>query len=322
MENNRIIGQDFISIIKNLTKEERNLLLKLSNNVIDKAKKRGFPTYVNVNNYKWGNIIELCIKHNHQNIESGGGKPEYHFMNDFKYKEERGVKINDKLEFDVTTGQYDGDWDESTISTTKYLSIFEEKFKDGGSIKSKGTFNPLGSAKELGITPKVEGHDMIAKCDCGEKFSYQNSKKNIIWECPECKGMKRISESKMADGGSVNKKEMISGVLEQFILNTKFNSTSYPNERFAFAIDKPSANSIWFRTKYFGDWKDNIQVSIQGGDDFFRIRKADNESIKTTNYKLLGNMLNVLHKEKKQKYNDYLTNEYTTKNEIHNSLVD
>jgi hypothetical protein len=205
MENNIVIGQDFINIIKNLTKEERNLLLKLSNNVIDKAKKRGFPTYVNVNNYKWGNIIELVIKHNHQNIESGGGKPEYHFMNDFKYKEERGVKINDKLEFDVTTGQYNGDWDESTISFTKYLSLFEEKFKDGGAIKSKGTFNPIGSAKELGITPKIEGHDMIAKCDCGEKFSYQNSKKNIIWECPECNGMKRIVENKMADGGEVGK---------------------------------------------------------------------------------------------------------------------
>jgi hypothetical protein len=195
MENNTVIGQDFINIIKNLTKEERNLLLKLSNNVIDKAKKRGFPTYVNVNNYKWGNIIELVIKHNHQNIEAGGGKPEYHFMNDFKYKEERGVKINDKLEFDVTTGQYNGDWDESTISVTKYLSLFEEKFKDGGAIKSKGTFKPLGSAKELGIEPKIERHDMIAECDCGKKFSYQNSKKNILWQCPECKGMKRFKTS-------------------------------------------------------------------------------------------------------------------------------
>jgi hypothetical protein len=66
------------------------------------------------------------------------------------------------------------------------------KMNEGGSIKSKGTFKQLGSAKELGITPKIAGHDMIAICDCGEKFSYQNSKKNIVWECPECKGMKRI----------------------------------------------------------------------------------------------------------------------------------
>jgi hypothetical protein len=80
-------------------------------------------------------------------------------------------------------------------------------YNDGGSIKSKGTFKPLGSAKELGITPKIEGHNMIAKCDCGEKFSYQNSKKNIVWECPECKGMKRINETKMADGGGISESE-------------------------------------------------------------------------------------------------------------------
>jgi hypothetical protein len=69
------------------------------------------------------------------------------------------------------------------------------KMDNGGSIKSKGTFRSLGTSKELGITPNIVGHDMIAKCDCGEKFSYQNSKKNIIWECPECKGMKRIKTS-------------------------------------------------------------------------------------------------------------------------------
>ena len=186
----------------------------------------------------------------------------------------------------------------------------------------KGTFKPLGSAKELGSTPKIAEHDMIAKCDCGEKFSYQNSKKHILWQCPKCNGMKKLDVTKMADGGNIKNHELISGVLEQFILNTKFSSTKYPTERFAFVIDRPSANSTWFTTKYFGDWKDNIQVSIYGGDDFFRIHKADNESIKTTNYKLLGDMLNALHKEKKQKYNDYLTNEYITKNGIHNSLVD
>ena len=75
-----------------------------------------------------------------------------------------------------------------------YIKDFDLKLKTGGMI-SKGLFESLGSAKELGITPKIEGHDMIAKCDCGEKFSYQNSEKNIVWECPECKGMKRIKTS-------------------------------------------------------------------------------------------------------------------------------
>lgn len=75
-------------------------------------------------------------------------------------------------------------------------------YKDGGAI-TNGTFNPLGSAKEIGITPKIAVHDMIAKCDCGEKFSYQNSKKDILWQCLECNGMKRIDATKMADGGKI-----------------------------------------------------------------------------------------------------------------------
>ena len=77
----------------------------------------------------------------------------------------------------------------------EYSIEYADKMNEGGIIKSNGTFNPLGSAKELGITPKIYGHDMIAKCDCGEKFSYQNSKKNILWQCPKCNGMKRIKTS-------------------------------------------------------------------------------------------------------------------------------
>lgn len=69
------------------------------------------------------------------------------------------------------------------------------KMDKGGLIKINGIFKPLGSAKELGIIPKIAGHDMIAKCDCGEMFSYQNSKKNILWQCPECNGIKRITTS-------------------------------------------------------------------------------------------------------------------------------
>jgi hypothetical protein len=76
-------------------------------------------------------------------------------------------------------------------------------YRDGGSVKSKGTFNSLGNTKELGIIPKTESHDMIAQCDCGGKFSYQNSKKNILWQCPECNGMKRIDAIKMDRGGGI-----------------------------------------------------------------------------------------------------------------------
>lgn len=35
----------------------------------------------------------------------------------------------------------------------------KRQMKTGGSIKSSGTFKPLSSAKELGITPKIAGHD-------------------------------------------------------------------------------------------------------------------------------------------------------------------
>lgn len=75
----------------------------------------------------------------------------------------------------------------------KKKSSWFDKMKNGGSIKGNGTFNSLGSAKELGVTTKIDGHDMIAKCDCGENFSYQNSKKNIVWKCPECKEIKQIA---------------------------------------------------------------------------------------------------------------------------------
>lgn len=64
----------------------------------------------------------------------------------------------------------------------------EEKdiiFKDGGMPK-KVTFNSIGSAIGFGTIPIIEGHDMIAECDCGEKFTYQNSKKDILWQCPKC----------------------------------------------------------------------------------------------------------------------------------------
>ena len=41
------------------------------------------------------------------------------------WKKERGVKITDRLEFDITTGSYDGNWDENTVSIYKYFDIIE-----------------------------------------------------------------------------------------------------------------------------------------------------------------------------------------------------
>ena len=76
----------------------------------------------------------------------------------------------------------------------KELILFDKKqviesFKNGGLIHKQ-----KGIAKKLNITPTIKEHDMIAECgDCGNKFSYQNSKNHILWECPECKSIKRIS---------------------------------------------------------------------------------------------------------------------------------
>jgi hypothetical protein len=36
-----------------------------------------------------------------------------------------GVEINPRLEFDITTGSYDGGWDEDTISVDKYFDLIE-----------------------------------------------------------------------------------------------------------------------------------------------------------------------------------------------------
>jgi len=121
-ENFEEIGVDFVNVIKNLTNNERYKLIKLSLNVKKKADKMGFTIYANIRNYRWGDVIEIVVKHNNPNPDDS---IELKFVNSLEYKKERGVKISDKLEFDVTTGRYDGSWDESTINIYKYFAIIE-----------------------------------------------------------------------------------------------------------------------------------------------------------------------------------------------------
>ena len=122
-ENFEEIGVDFVNVIKNLTNNERYKLIKLSLNVKKKADKMGFTIYANIRNYRWGDVIEIVVKHNNPNPDDS---IELKFVNSLEYKKERGVKISDKLEFDVTTGRYDGSWDESTINIYKYFAIIEQ----------------------------------------------------------------------------------------------------------------------------------------------------------------------------------------------------
>lgn len=96
-------------------------------------------------------------------------------------------KVREKFNLDQDDVHFAG------LTTMGDKFYVNKTFEKGGTTESKGTFKPLGFAKELGIKPNIARHDMIAKCDCGEKFSYQSSKKNILWQCPECNGIKRIS---------------------------------------------------------------------------------------------------------------------------------
>ena len=81
----------------------------------------------------------------------------------------------------------------------EYSKLVNQKREKPNEMKFGGItegikHSPLGSSKELSISPIIKEHDMIAECgDCGDKFSYQNAKKHILWECPECKSIKRIS---------------------------------------------------------------------------------------------------------------------------------
>ncbi len=129
-----------------------------------------------------------------------------------------------------------------------------------------------------------------------------------------------LKEAGLEKGGELTK-EMINDILDCFKSETQYQSKSYPNKRYAFEIDQPSGNSIWFRTKYFNDGKDNIQVAYYRGDDFFRIYKGDAIK-KTKNLSELKKELNVLHEYNKGKYGNYLSNEYSTDIDIKNSLVD
>lgn len=120
----------------------------------------------------------------------------------------------------------------------------------------------------------------------------------------------------------IETKKLLNQILKIFKETTEYRSDTYPNIRYAFAIDTPSANSVWFRTKYFGNWKDNVQVAICGGDDFYRIYVGDTMPVKSKDVDALVSILKSLHEEKIERYKNYLTNEYSDNLTIHNALVD
>lgn len=122
----------------------------------------------------------------------------------------------------------------------------------------------------------------------------------------------------MAEGGMISEP---SDILKTFKEETKyeFQKPAQPlydlparkEIRYAFKIDTPSGRSIWFRTKYFGDWKENIQVAYYRGDNYFTIFQGDNE-IKTNDLSILSNRLKELHSKKVEINKNYPLNEYST----------
>ena len=118
-----------------------------------------------------------------------------------------------------------------------------------------------------------------------------------------------------------NQNTLLNSIIKIFKHATKYKSNSYPNERYAFQIDTPSASTIYLRTKYFGDWKDNIQVRLNfnaPGDEFY-VSQGDS-SFKSNDLNKLRNMLVLLHNKKVEQYKSNPTDEYTTDLDINNSI--
>jgi len=150
--------------------------------------------YYNYTNQKkeYYDKLKVYVK----NVESNFAK----FYNNYMEIEERNYdkqyvvkKILDYEEFffienkDLLSESLKNDY----IDYSKSYKGKTVKLKQGGSVNQN--HKQLGTATKLGITPKIKAHDMISECaNCRDKFSYQNFKSNILWECPNCLSKKHI----------------------------------------------------------------------------------------------------------------------------------
>jgi hypothetical protein len=113
------IGSEIQNAISKLTTTQKVKLRKLTNNIINKAKKAGFTKlYVNLRSYAYDKL-EICLYY------SGNSTRELAFINTLEPSKEILVDITNKFVFDVTTGNYTGSWDENTISMEKYLEFIK-----------------------------------------------------------------------------------------------------------------------------------------------------------------------------------------------------
>lgn len=197
--------------------------------------------------------------------------------------------------------------------------VFEHKYAEGGEITPELNSRVVSRAEKiyLEMGGKTKADFDVAYKKAILEFGYEPE--HFISTMEEIGGEYDFDDEIYAKGGKF--KNIIYDLIEVFKRETKYSSDRYPTTRYAFNIDTPSASSVWFRTKYFGDWKENIQVGYEYPDDFFRIYQGD-KIHKTDSVLVLSDMLKKLNSEKVSKYGEYLSNEYSDDLSLSNSLVD
>ena len=101
------------SVLNSLSPQEMKKLRDVSMKVYSKAKQQGFKLYVNL---KFGNMIELVVQHFN---DSHFGTPEDKFMQSMLPLQ---TKLG-KIRVEVTTGNYDGPWDDETMTIDEFLKL-------------------------------------------------------------------------------------------------------------------------------------------------------------------------------------------------------
>jgi len=159
---------------------ENNLLVEPKDSDIILPKLYKEPDYDKKLRLKWDEhdrIAKLI------NSKTNGLVKQYGFE-DFK------VRFKDR--YDISEIEKLLNEKDSVYKEIQELGKNKPNMKLGGAIENN--HSSLGCATKLGIPTIVSAHDTISKCaDCGYKFSYQNSKSNILWECPYCLSKKHIS---------------------------------------------------------------------------------------------------------------------------------
>jgi len=113
------VSSNFSSLedaINSLSPEDLKTLKDISMKVYSLAKQKGFKLYVNL---KFGNIIELVVQYFN---DSHLGTPEHKFLQSLAPFQ---TKLGN-IRLGVTTGNYDGPWDELTTPIESYFKLLNK----------------------------------------------------------------------------------------------------------------------------------------------------------------------------------------------------